>query len=343
MRKNPVKSNIKAYLEALQSIQNLWKQGKHSTLVLFWGSDEFLLFEAFRQLKQTWKNLHQTGAQILEGKDIANHQQFASLWEERNIFEPSPCYMIPHILKIKDFSKLLGLIPSSTSLQSPICIGLKTNRLSTGIEKECIRLKARIVPCMQARIDELPYLLNFMSKCLNLSFDTSAINLLIETVGDNLFKLQNELNKLSLILYDSEKAVISARDISPYLGLLREEHVFEISQYLLTFQNQKAHFLIQDLLQRGESALALLGILSRHLRTAIKIRCAAKENHSIHDISRTLRLPFKVVGRYCEYIKKVKYDNLLLALEKCHHADVKLKFTNKFPEDLLLAEILMCI
>ncbi|MFK7824222.1 MAG: DNA polymerase III subunit delta [Oligoflexales bacterium] len=336
------KPDIHEHKQRLAEISKLWNKSQTSQVIWIWGANEYLLHKALLSLKQTWSQTFKTSPQTLEQKDIQNPQQFTALWEERNMFEPDPLYLIPRVEKKKDISKYLKLIPSSTSLQSPICFSYKTNSLPQAISKECTRIKAHLVPSFDPSPRDFPTLVKSVMKEVGVHLDQSGVMLLLETLGEDLFKLENELRKLALVFLDRKEA-LSAKDISPYLGLLKEDHAFALSQYLLDNNPHKAQALVLDLLGRGESSIAILGILARHLRTSLKVLAAIKNNIPSSEMARNLRMPFSVVNNYTRYARSLSYKRLITCLELCQNADMNFKSSSKLPDDLILSEIILTL
>ena len=339
---NYKKPDLHEHKESLAEIGRLWGKYQTSQVIWVWGANEYLLHKALLGLKQTWSQTFKTSPQTLEQKDIQNPQQFTALWEERNMFEPDPLYLIPRVEKKKDISKYLKLIPSSTSLQSPICFSYKSSSLPQAISKECSRIKAHFIPCFDPSPRDIPKLIKSVMKEVGICLDQSGLILLHDTLGDDLFKLENELRKLALVFLD-RKETLSAKDISPYLGLLREDHAFALSQYLLDHKPQQAQALVLDLLGRGESSIAILGILARHLRTSLKVVAALKKNVPASELARSLRMPFSVVNNYARYARNLSYKRLISCLELCQNADMDFKSSSKLPDDLILSEIILTL
>ena len=336
------KPDLHEHQQGLSEINRLWSKAQTSQVIWVWGPNEYLLHRALLSLKKSWTKALKTTPQTLEQKDIQSPQQFTALWEERNMFEPDPLYLMPRVEKKKDFAKYLKLVPGAASLQSPLCFSYKGNALPQAINKECSRIKAHLIPCFDPSPRDFPNLVKSIMKELGVPLDQSGLALLMDTLGDDLFKVENELRKLALVFLD-RKEPLGAKDISPYLGLLREDHAFALSQYLLDNKPHKAQALVLDLLQRGESSIAILGILARHLRTSLKVIAAIQKNIPSSELARSLRMPFSVVNNYARYARSLSSRRLVACLELCQNADMDFKSSSKVPDDLILSEIILTL
>ena len=154
----------------------------------------------------------------------------------------------------------------------------------------------------------------------------------------------DEIMRLALIFAPSDgsaAAPIAAAAIAPSLGMLREDFVFELDNLLVARQYGKAQALLTGLLQRGESALALLGILARHCRMAIRVHEAQRGGRGANprDLATELRLPFNVVKGYTQYVAKSSPRTFAAVLGICQEADIKLKSSGA-DEELVLGRVI---
>jgi DNA polymerase III delta subunit len=92
--------------------------------------------------------------------------------------------------------------------------------------------------------------------------------LLIDSNGLDLSRLHNEVQKMAFVFVDHNK-MLTSEDIAPILGIIREDHVFELFTLLRGKQSSKAQLFLEHLLERGEKPIAVTGILSRYARDMI--------------------------------------------------------------------------
>src|SRR5690606_12083613 len=125
-----------------------------------------------------------------------------------------------------------------------------------------------IVNCPDPAPYEIADFIKFQARILGLSLDPSAIKLTVDYLGRDLSLVANELRRVALVVGDTP-GTLNAKQIAPHLGLLKEEMVYRLRNYVLERRFSIAQALLTDLLDRGESALALLGFLAKHIRTSI--------------------------------------------------------------------------
>ena len=172
----------------------------------------------------------------------------------------------------------------------------------------------------------------------NLTLQLKEAQLVISAVGADLIRLENEIKKLSLI-FSEKMEPIDSKQLSPYLDCLKEEHAFKLDQSLINGKTALAQALLHDLLRRGESHLAILGILAHHCRKALHIFYLSKEGKQLREIAQSVGLPFGVVKAYLPYIQKSSPNKFKNALHKCQEADMIFK-TSRISPELILNEVI---
>ena len=316
-----------------------WKDNSFSTLICFFGPAEFFHFQGCNILREYWTKITGSKAQTLEAHDIQKSEQFTTIWEQRSMLEQNSLYIIPRVEKIRDFNKKLNLIPMKNKIDNPICLSYVGSKIPSNLEKNLNRLRFELIPCFQATDQEIPLIISDFLKKHRLKLHTDSIKLLLAHIGNDLFKLENEIKKLSL-LFPSTTKILQCDDIAHFLGLLREDHAFKLTQFFLGHRYNEALLFCDHLLQRGESTIAILGILSRHIRTALKISSLNTKNIPISEQSRSLFLPYSITSSYHKYLSKVSDKILEKSLLLCQQTDMNLKSSRRIPEDLALSTII---
>jgi DNA polymerase-3 subunit delta len=78
---------------------------------------------------------------------------------------------------------------------------------------------------------------------MGLSVDSKALSLLVDNIGNNLSRLQNEIDKLAINLNGRKK--ITEEDIERYIGISKEFNVFELQDAIASKNLSKAIRIIQ--------------------------------------------------------------------------------------------------
>ncbi len=332
--KTRAKPKFKDYVSAMQGLK---KSGQIPNLAIVYGGSEFLVNDTCLILKSIWKNAGNEPAASIEAKSL-NPNSFSEILQQSSLFEPKNFAIIRRAQENRSIHKLIKDIPNSDAILNPMVFVFDTEKPNAYALKELRRLGASEFPCTDPWPNELPALIAKLAKRKAITLDQSALDLLLESVGSDLIKIENELNKFSMI-FDKQHNQISADDIAPYLGMLRADHAFELDKLLISGHWSKAHTLLMDLVDRGESPIKVLGLLARHCRHAIHVLGAQSSGMSPRDLGFKLRLPVTVVTSYGSYVKGKTPKHFAKGLEICREIDQLCK-SKRIAEDLMLSRII---
>ena len=339
MIKSKTRASYRSFCTPWKEIRDGWNASPpKGGLICLWGPDSYLLYRGNRLLRAYWKQSTKEQTRVLEPGDLKGQDPLGTVWQDRDLFASHTLNILFQAEKNKSLARHLKQIPSAKSLENPLVISYQGKSLPAALKAELKRLTALEIPCFPPLGKELPSFIRHLTGEKGLKLQQSASELISESIGDDLFKIENELDKLAVIFSGKEQE-LSAGDIAPHLGLLRQDHVFRLSSLLCTGKNAAALDLSLDLLQRGESAIALTGILSKHLRTALTVRQSLTRGQT-QDLGRRLRLPYPVVKDYIAYCRKTSGRHLQDKLAECQQADMILKGLMKMPEDLILSQLI---
>lgn len=158
----------------------------------------------------------------------------------------------------KDNALLKSLIPSATVREFP---SLRGAALEGWIRKRVKEGKGSISPV--------------------------AIRMLATLVGENLWVLASEIEKL--LLYTGGRR-IEEEDVNEVVGYSRDASVFAMVDALIEAQPARALLLLHQLLQEGDTAPYLLVMITRHLRLLVQAKDLRQQGLSAAEIKARLEL-----------------------------------------------------
>ena len=310
-------------------------------LIVAWGPSDFLLTRVYEVIRDKWKCADQSGGEwaTLEAADL-NRDLFASLWEQKSLFETASCTVLLRAEKKADLAKMFAAIPKAESVSSHVVILFGKDRLPAELSKQMERLRAHRIECVEPAPFEMPRFVVSLGRKHGLHLSADASQVLIEQTGFDLARLDNELRRLALFFADApgEKGV---KDIAPLLHSLREDDMFKLDACLLEHDWPGAHKLLEQLLVRGESALGIVGMLARHCRISLDLKGEGADHafRAQGSVASKVRLPAAILRKYNRHIEKTPSLRFAKALSLCADADMRLK-SSRIPEDLLLGGII---
>jgi len=322
------------YQSYLKSFKSVLQAKTLPHLVAALGSSDALNSRTLAVLSGRLKKQNMTVTSI-EAESLSA-AKLGELVRQRSLFEPKSAYLVRRVDRAKQFPKLLGEL-ETTDLSATHLL-LSGEGFPVALEKEITRLGGVAIVSADPWPSEMPDVIFGLAQEKGLSLDRSAVALLLEAVGNDIGRLDNELGKLALIA-GKESPVLKGSDIASHLGFLREDHAFRLDQYLLERDYARAEALCFDLLHRGEQAIQILWILTNHFRKAINAAHLVKKGASAKDISFKLRLPPMVAKSYQSYVGRGDTRRFASGLAACQLADVQLK-TSAMDDFVILSSVI---
>lgn len=128
---------------------------------------------------------------------------------------------------------------------------------------------ALIVPVPKLRPQDLPEFVQMLAEQVGIRLTQDAVNELIERVGNDARQLASELEKLALVVgRDGRVTADMVRELVPSLAM----DVFTLVNAVTKGETATALKVLNDLLQRREPPMKILGLLARQFRFLLQAR-----------------------------------------------------------------------
>lgn len=309
-----------------RSIEQISKVS-HSHFFVY-GNCDLLIKQALEAISKKCKKAAVETIYSLEAAEITEDYWNYTLLQ-KSFFEPAILYYIRRSEQSKILPKFLEKLNECKDLNNVFAFISSKEEPSKNILDQIHKDRFLVIPCLIPWPNELPIVASDIARELKLDFTRDAMQLILQKTGTNLTLLFNELEKLSLI-FASDSQSLDKHAIEPFLETLREDDVFSLINYLLKGDKPRAHTLVTSLLNRGEGATNILGIIARHFRNYIQIKASG--------FSKNLKLPQSV---YQNYIQSKALTDLQAArgLQICSQLEQLLKSTG-ISDSLLLSYLL---
>lgn len=184
-------------------------------------------------------------------------------------------------------------------------------QLSKGVVLESKKLYDNQVP---AFIDQL-------AKEMKLTISEDASELLAEYLGNDLSKIMNELEKLTLNVKDTK---ITPAHIEKFIGISKEYNVFEFTKALITKDKTKVFRIVKYFEQNPKASepIMVLGMLYSFFSKALVIQSAKK---TPYDMMTELQLRKPMAEDLKVYQRNYKIQDTVRTLHLLHEYDLKTK------------------
>ena len=227
----------------------------------------------------------------------------------------------------QDLHKYPKMIPQLAGCleKTPVLIGLNADKLP----KPLANAASAHLKIQPPTGREFNMFIHFLARKQQLKFKEDACFFLRDWLGDDPGLLFNEINRFGL-LFSGLGQPIDRKTLEPHCDVLRQEQVFKISDLLLKGKSSEALATIKQLLDQGENALLLLGVLASFYRKCIEF----SKKGEARGVP-----PWKKKD-YQSFVHKFGAARLLQAMSACLQADIDLKTSKSKPDWLVLYPVI---
>ncbi len=173
---------------------------------------------------------------------------------------------------------------------------------------------------------------------IGVKLEREAAELVAEIVGVEVGSLDRALEKAAL--YASPRDVITADDIEATVAPTRVYNIFALTGAMGDRDLARASALLANILGGGESALGVLGMLTRQLRHLLRSKALEAVRMSPRDFAATLGVPAFLVTELKAQARRYTEAELVAALEAALRADISLK-SSRLGAEVVLGRMLL--
>lgn len=323
------------YAEFITQIE----KGKIAPLYHFSGEEEFLKREAIEKLiglliEPTLKSFNLDFIQARESKaeEIINLCATLPFGSRKRMVVVNDIQKL-HPKHKDELSKYFPHIPESS------CLVVISNKVDKRLKfYQDIKQTATEIEFSPLKDDEVSDWIGERVEKYRKKMEPKGVALLLEAVGNNLFELSNELEKLSIYVQDKE--LIDLRDIENVVGYTKTENVFQLNQAIGEKKLNRALKILKDLFLSKGKETSIIFMLGDHFLKLYQIKASAEKN--MYNLAHLLRIYHGSVQEYQNQAKNFSLEQLEKGLSLIYQADLDLKLgkmPQKFIVELLIYEL----
>lgn len=227
-----------------EKIINDLKNQKFRPVYWLEGDEEFYIDQVIQYAENNilTENESSFNLSVFYGRD-SNWADIVNACRRYPMFSEKQVVILKEGQSLKDIEKLEGYVDKP--LSSTILFVAYKNKKVDGRTKlaKLLKDKAVLVTTKKIYDKDLPEWTNNLVRSKGFSISNKALFLLIDHIGNDLNRLNNEIDKLSVNL--SGRQDISEDDIETYVGISKEFNVFELQQAIASKDLYKAIRIIQ--------------------------------------------------------------------------------------------------
>jgi DNA polymerase-3 subunit delta len=171
-----------------------------------------------------------------------------------------------------------------------------------------------------------------------LELDNQALAYLVQMGGNTLEEIDLDLDKL--YLFFGEPRAIRIGDVAEVLQRSREESIFSLAEAVGKKDRPQALFLFHRLQSQGESEIALVSLIARHLRILLKVIKAQQLGLKGPTLAQKVGVNNYFVTGYVQQAGRWSTQEICNALLELAEMDRQLK-SSSLPMDLWLERFLL--
>jgi DNA polymerase III delta subunit len=315
------------HLRELKSLVECFRRKSLPKLIFVNGPNSFLAERTIRVLCNLVKELGQS-VTTLEASDVSP-DSLAEFFQQRSLFEETGFTHIRRLEKLKNPEKLFSQCQNIEKSANTVIVSCQSP--TVGKKLQAVFVDHCKIHCPDVWENDVRKIAQELSSTYRVALDDMAFESLLEAVGTDLFKLDNEFRKLQFL--SEEGKPISKETVASSVGAISEEKIFALDRLLLQRNYAKVSLMTKRFLDSGEGALPILGLMSRHCRQALH---AMEELNGADVGPRSSRsLPLNIARQYHQYARKLNRGILETALIRCQVADLMLKSKSVDPRIIL--------
>lgn len=185
----------------------------------------------------------------------------------------------------------------------------------------------------------------------NCEIEPSALEKLINLLGNDLWRISEEIKKLVSYVHSvrdagvsigTKKKEIGLREINLLIKPEIENDIFKTIDAIASKNKSRALALLHQHTEEGESPLYLLSMINFQFRNVLEVKNLLKKNYSYWEVRKKSALHPFVIQKSCKQAENFSEEELGKIYQKLFEADLNIKTGRLNPEtalDLLIAEI----
>jgi DNA polymerase-3 subunit delta len=221
-----------------------WKRANYKPIYWLEGEEEYFIDKVVNYAENYILNESETGFNltVFYGKD-AEWPAVINACRRYPMFAERQVVLLKEAQQMRDIEKLESYIENP--LSSTIFVVSYKEKKIDGRTRMAKLLKEKGVVLTTKKLydNQLPEWTEELVQTKDLAISQKALMLLVDHIGNDLNRIENEINKISINL--GKRKTISEEDVEQYVGVSKDFNVFELQAAVATKNLPKAIQIIQ--------------------------------------------------------------------------------------------------
>ncbi len=309
-------------------------------LILLYGEDTFRSQQKLKEIIEQYQTKHKTGLNLVrfQEKEL-DFDKLKEKIEAVSMFDEKKLIILENALKNRGFQEEFSKYIKKNKLkdnQDVIVVIHQIGKLASPAFKRQTSMFEEFSPLKGA---ELFSWLKKQAAKDKAIINQEAIKKLVAYVGDDLWQLNNELNKL--ISYKAGQS-INEQDIDLLVRAKLDTNIFKTLDALAQRDKKTALRLLHEHLEQGENDIYLFSMFVYQVRGLLKLRDLIEKGTPFYNLARKSGLHPFVVKKSSQQLRNFTLDQLKKIYQRLLEIEVALKrgrIAGPTALDMLIAEI----
>ena len=229
---------------SVDKIINDWKKSSFKPVYWFEGEEEFFIDKAVEYAEHHILNESEASfnLSVFYGKD-ANWADIINACKRYPMFAERQVVLLKEAQQMRDIEKLESYIDNPLS-STILVVSYKDKKLDARKKfAKLVKEKGVLVSTKKIYDKELPQWTQELLQSKGLTITPKGLALLVDHIGNDLTRIQNEIDKLSVNL--GKRTSITEDDIEKYIGVSKDFNVFELQTAMASKDLSKSIRIIQ--------------------------------------------------------------------------------------------------
>jgi DNA polymerase-3 subunit delta len=322
-------------------------------IILLYGEDGFRSRQKLNEIIKEYRAKHQSGLDLVRFREGGlDFDKFKQKVEAVSMFDEKKLIILENVLKNKSFQEEFSAYVKKNKLkdnQDVIVVLYQEGKLTSP------SLKRQASMFQEFKLLAGMDLVNWIKKQAaknKTSIGQEAVKKLIAYVGNDLWQLNNELNKLicfrswtpnrSPTPKEASEEIITEQDIDLLVKAKMDVNIFKTIDALAQRDKKTAFKLLHEHLKQGENEIYLLSMFVYQVRTLLKLKDLIEKGTPFYSLAKKAGLHPFVVKKSSEQLRNFTLDQLKRIYQRLLEIELKIKvgrIDGPTALDLLIAEI----
>jgi len=313
-------------------------------IIFLYGQDTYRLKEKLQEIIERYQQIHKSGLNLRYfTNEHLNFQDFQDEFQQASMFEEKKLVVLKNVFANPEFQKSFKKGAKKFINSEDIIVISETGKISSKDSLfKWLKQKATFQEFELLEGAKLEAWIKEEFQKQRAKIAPQALKTLIDFVGNDLWRLSNEIKKLVNYKRKDKILKISKKDVELLVKPKIEPNIFKTIDFIASSKKKKALELLKGHLEKGDSPLYLLSMINFQFRNLLIIRDFIEKGKPYYLISKETSLhPYTIKKSYA-LAKRFSMSELKKIYQKIFQVDLDIKTGKITPEvalDLLIAQI----